>query len=112
MKFLPSRLAAAGTVDDRTGPAPLSARGEGAVQGRPLQEQDGLAVGDAPVADHDEGLGEGRFEGLDVLAVRRDAAAGPVLPWEAISGLITDETPHHPVLERLAARGVDVLTAG
>lgn len=36
--------------------------GEGAVQGRPVQEQEGLAVGDASVVGHHEGLGEGEFE--------------------------------------------------
>ncbi|MBE1536955.1 hypothetical protein [Actinomadura algeriensis] len=45
-----------------------------------MQEQDGFAVGDASVAGHGEGLGEGRFEDLDVLAVLAvlfDPAADP-----------------------------------
>ncbi|MEV0954638.1 DeoR/GlpR family DNA-binding transcription regulator [Streptomyces sp. NPDC049951] len=34
-----------------------------------------------------------------------------VLPWEDISGLITDADPGHPVAEQLMARGVEILTA-
>ncbi|MEU2653705.1 DeoR/GlpR family DNA-binding transcription regulator [Streptomyces sp. NPDC007325] len=34
-----------------------------------------------------------------------------VLPWEGISGVITDKGPHDPVIEELTARGVDVLVA-
>ncbi|MER5602450.1 hypothetical protein ABT085_35980, partial [Streptomyces sp. NPDC002265] len=35
-----------------------------------------------------------------------------VLPWEEISGLITDAGPGHPVVGQLAASGVEILTAG
>ncbi len=35
-----------------------------------------------------------------------------VLPWEDISGLITDADPHDPVLTQLTARGVEILSAG
>lgn len=35
-----------------------------------------------------------------------------VLPWEEISGLITDEDPQNPVIEQLTRNGVDVLPAG
>jgi DeoR/GlpR family transcriptional regulator of sugar metabolism len=34
-----------------------------------------------------------------------------VLPWEEISGLITDEAPRDPVVEQLRTRGIDVMTA-
>ncbi|MFE9248102.1 DeoR/GlpR family DNA-binding transcription regulator [Streptomyces sp. NPDC007088] len=35
-----------------------------------------------------------------------------VLPWEKITGLITDADPHDPAVERLRALGVEVLVAG
>ena len=35
-----------------------------------------------------------------------------VLPWEDISGLITDADPGHPVLGQLTAHGVQILAAG
>lgn len=35
-----------------------------------------------------------------------------VLPWEDITGLITDADLGHAVLEQLAGRGVEVLAAG
>ncbi len=41
-----------------------------------MQQQDGLPVGDASVAGHGEGLGEGQFEDFDVLAVLLQSAAG------------------------------------
>ncbi|MFB6836828.1 DeoR/GlpR family DNA-binding transcription regulator [Streptomyces sp. NPDC056361] len=35
-----------------------------------------------------------------------------VLPWEGVSGLITDADPRDPVVVRLKALGVEILTAG
>jgi DeoR/GlpR family transcriptional regulator of sugar metabolism len=35
-----------------------------------------------------------------------------VLPWEKVSGLITDADPHDAVVEQLRARGVEILAAG
>jgi DeoR/GlpR family transcriptional regulator of sugar metabolism len=35
-----------------------------------------------------------------------------VLPWEKVTGLITDADRHHTVVEQLQALGVDVLAAG
>ncbi|MFC1436705.1 DeoR/GlpR family DNA-binding transcription regulator [Streptacidiphilus sp. N1-10] len=35
-----------------------------------------------------------------------------VLPWEKVSGLITDADPHDAVVEHLAAHGVEILAAG
>jgi DeoR/GlpR family transcriptional regulator of sugar metabolism len=34
-----------------------------------------------------------------------------VLPWEKVSGLITDAAPHSPVVEQLEALGVEIMTA-
>ncbi|MYT77733.1 transcriptional regulator, DeoR family [Streptomyces sp. MnatMP-M77] len=39
------------------------------------------------------------------------ASSYRVLPWEKITGLISDTDPHAPVVERLRALGVDVLIA-
>ncbi|MEV7279922.1 DeoR/GlpR family DNA-binding transcription regulator [Streptomyces sp. NPDC093111] len=35
-----------------------------------------------------------------------------VLPWEKVTGIITDAGPRHPVVERIAALGVTVVAAG
>ncbi|MFC1402182.1 MULTISPECIES: DeoR/GlpR family DNA-binding transcription regulator [Streptacidiphilus] len=35
-----------------------------------------------------------------------------VLPWEKVSGLITDADPHDALVEQLAAHGVEILAAG
>ncbi|MET9935068.1 MULTISPECIES: hypothetical protein [unclassified Streptomyces] len=40
------------------------------------------------------------------------ASRSRVLPWEGISGLITDKGAHDPVVEQLTARGIDVLATG
>ncbi|MFK3733804.1 DeoR/GlpR family DNA-binding transcription regulator [Streptomyces sp. NPDC088090] len=79
-----------------------------------VHPEEGLTTGDAEEAAMKRALAA-RAADTYVLASSEKigtASRFRVLPWEVISGLITDEAPHHPVIERLTARGVDVLTAG
>ncbi|MFF6793783.1 DeoR/GlpR family DNA-binding transcription regulator [Streptomyces filamentosus] len=78
-----------------------------------VHPDEGLTTGDAEDAAMKRALAA-RAADTYVLASSEKigtASRFRVLPWEGISGLITDETPHHPVIERLVARGVHVLTA-
>src|SRR5690606_1070572 len=50
-----------------------AAAGERALQGGPLEEHDGLRVVDPAGADHPQGLAEGQFDDLDVLALLVEA---------------------------------------
>jgi DeoR/GlpR family transcriptional regulator of sugar metabolism len=74
----------------------------------------GLTTGDADEAAMKRALA-GRAADTYVLASSEKIGAASrfrVLPWEGISGVITDAGPDHPVVERLTADGVEVLTAG
>ncbi|MFC8224626.1 DeoR/GlpR family DNA-binding transcription regulator [Streptomyces sp. NPDC057287] len=74
----------------------------------------GLTTGDADEAAMKRALAA-RAADTYVLASSEKigtASRFRVLPWEEISGLITDAGPHDPVIEQLTARGVEVLVAG
>ncbi|MGV9453132.1 DeoR/GlpR family DNA-binding transcription regulator [Streptomyces sp. NPDC003635] len=74
----------------------------------------GLTTGDAEEAAMKRALAA-RAADTYVLASSEKigtASRFRVLPWEDISGLITDTEPRHPVVEQLTALGVEVLTAG
>ncbi|MEU1661902.1 DeoR/GlpR family DNA-binding transcription regulator [Streptomyces griseofuscus] len=74
----------------------------------------GLTTGDAEDAAMKRALAA-RAADTYVLASSEKigtASRYRVLPWEEISGLITDASPQDPVVERLAADGVEVLSAG
>ncbi|MFD7963621.1 DeoR/GlpR family DNA-binding transcription regulator [Streptomyces zaomyceticus] len=73
----------------------------------------GLTTGDAEEAAMKRALAA-RAADTYVLASSEKigtASRFRVLPWEEISGLITDADPHDPVIEELAGRGVEVLRA-
>ncbi|MGW0034456.1 DeoR/GlpR family DNA-binding transcription regulator [Streptomyces sp. NPDC003314] len=73
----------------------------------------GLTTGDAEDAAMKRALAA-RAADTYVLASSEKigtASRYRVLPWEEISGLITDAGPHDPVVEQLAANGVDLLPA-
>ncbi|KOX34643.1 MULTISPECIES: DeoR/GlpR family DNA-binding transcription regulator [Streptomyces] len=74
----------------------------------------GLTTGDAEDAAMKRALAA-RAADTYVLASSEKigtASRYRVLPWEEISGLVTDEPAHNPVIEQLTAAGVDVLPAG
>ncbi|MFJ8851580.1 DeoR/GlpR family DNA-binding transcription regulator [Streptomyces sp. NPDC102437] len=74
----------------------------------------GLTTGDAEEAAMKRALAA-RAADTYVLASSEKigtASRFRVLPWEEISGLITDAGPRHAVVEQLTARGVEVLAAG
>ncbi|MET9721780.1 DeoR/GlpR family DNA-binding transcription regulator [Streptomyces zaomyceticus] len=73
----------------------------------------GLTTGDAEEAAMKRALAA-RAADTYVLASSEKigtASRFRVLPWEEISGLITDADPQDPVIEELAGRGVEVLRA-
>lgn len=73
----------------------------------------GLTTGDAEEAAMKRALAA-RAADTYVLASSEKVGTASrfrVLPWEDISGLITDAPPHDPVIERLTASGVEVLQA-
>ncbi|WP_329124625.1 DeoR/GlpR family DNA-binding transcription regulator [Streptomyces sp. NBC_01353] len=74
----------------------------------------GLTTGDAEEAAMKRALAA-RAADTYVLASSEKigtASRFRVLPWEEINGLITDATPHDPVIEQLTARGIEVIVAG
>ncbi|MFD7643777.1 DeoR/GlpR family DNA-binding transcription regulator [Kitasatospora sp. NPDC059795] len=73
----------------------------------------GLTTGDADEAAMKRALAARAAETWILASAEKIGAASPfrVLPWPRIAGLVTDADPAHPVLERLAADGVEVLTA-
>ncbi|MGA5194198.1 DeoR/GlpR family DNA-binding transcription regulator [Streptomyces exfoliatus] len=74
----------------------------------------GLTTGDAEEAAMKRALAA-RAADTHILASSEKigtASRFRVLPWEEITGLITDADPGHAVIEQLTARGVEVLTAG
>ncbi|MFJ8883670.1 DeoR/GlpR family DNA-binding transcription regulator [Streptomyces sp. NPDC102402] len=74
----------------------------------------GLTTGDAEEAAMKRALAA-RAADTYVLASSEKigtASRFRVLPWEEISGLITDAGPGDPVIEQLTGRGVEILAAG
>ncbi|OKJ06635.1 DeoR/GlpR family DNA-binding transcription regulator [Kitasatospora sp. CB01950] len=73
----------------------------------------GLTTGDADEAAMKRALAARAAETWILASAEKIGAASPfrVLPWPRIGGLVTDADPTHPVLERLAADGVELLTA-
>jgi DeoR/GlpR family transcriptional regulator of sugar metabolism len=73
----------------------------------------GLTTGDAEEAAMKRVLAARAADTYILASSEKIGAASRfrVLPWEEISGLITDADPRHHVVEQLTARGVDVLTA-
>ncbi|MET8576091.1 DeoR/GlpR family DNA-binding transcription regulator [Streptomyces sp. NPDC005012] len=74
----------------------------------------GLTTGDAEEAAMKRALAA-RAADTYVLASSEKigtASRFRVLPWEEISGLVTDRSADDPVIERLTESGVDVLPAG
>ena len=78
-----------------------------------VHPQTGLTTGDADEAAMKRTLA-GRAADTYVLAsIEKIGAASPfaVLPLTAVSGIITDAPPQHPILEQLKAAGVPILSA-
>ena len=50
--------------------------GERTAERGPLQQHDGLSIGDLAIVGLSQGLGKGQFDGFDVLAVVGKSAAG------------------------------------
>ncbi len=73
----------------------------------------GLTTGDAEEAAMKRALAARAADTYILASAEKIGTASRfrVLPWEDVSGLITDADPHHPVLEQLAARGVEILAA-
>ncbi|MFF0392597.1 DeoR/GlpR family DNA-binding transcription regulator [Kitasatospora sp. NPDC004615] len=73
----------------------------------------GLTTGDADEAAMKRALAARAAETWILASAEKIGAASPfrVLPWDRITGLITDATPTHPALERLTADGVEILAA-
>ncbi|MFJ3221500.1 DeoR/GlpR family DNA-binding transcription regulator [Kitasatospora sp. NPDC086801] len=74
----------------------------------------GLTTGDAEEAAMKRALAARAAETYVLASSEKIGTASRfrVLPWEDISGLITDAGPGHPVIGQLAAQGVEVLAAG
>ncbi|GAA4041091.1 DeoR/GlpR family DNA-binding transcription regulator [Nonomuraea soli] len=73
----------------------------------------GLTTGDAEEAAMKRAL-SARAADTYILASSEKlgtASRFRVLPWEKVSGVITDADAHHPVVEQVKALGVEVLTA-
>ncbi|MFI6484473.1 DeoR/GlpR family DNA-binding transcription regulator [Nonomuraea sp. NPDC050663] len=74
----------------------------------------GLTTGDAEEAAMKRAL-SARAADTYILASSEKlgtASRFRVLPWEKVSGVITDADAHHTVVEQVRALGVEVLTAG
>lgn len=73
----------------------------------------GLTTGDAEEAAMKRALAARAADTYVLASSEKIGAASRfrVLPWEGVTGLLTDADPHHPVLRSLAARGVEVLAA-
>ena len=74
----------------------------------------GLTTGDAEEAAMKRALAARAADTYILASSEKIGTASRfrVLPWEEISGLITDADPHDTVVEQLKALGVEVLTAG
>ncbi|MGW6563110.1 DeoR/GlpR family DNA-binding transcription regulator [Streptomyces hydrogenans] len=73
----------------------------------------GLTTGDAEEAAMKRALAARAADTYVLASSEKIGAASRfrVLPWEGVTGLLTDADPHHPVLRSLATRGVEVLAA-
>ncbi|MEU8883164.1 DeoR/GlpR family DNA-binding transcription regulator [Streptomyces hydrogenans] len=73
----------------------------------------GLTTGDAEEAAMKRALAARAADTYVLASSEKIGAASRfrVLPWEGVTGLLTDADPHHPVLRSLVARGVEVLAA-
>ncbi len=76
-----------------------------------VHPEEGLTTGDAEEAAMKRALA------ADTCILASSEKTGTasrfrVLPWEEITGLITDTDPDHPVVRQLTRQGVEVLTAG
>lgn len=73
----------------------------------------GLTTGDAEEAAMKRALAARAADTYVLASSEKIGAASRfrVLPWEEISGIVTDATAHHPVIEQLTARGVEILAA-
>ncbi|WP_299537404.1 DeoR/GlpR family DNA-binding transcription regulator [uncultured Streptomyces sp.] len=73
----------------------------------------GLTTGDAEDAAMKRALAARAADTYVLASCEKIGTASRfrVLPWEEISGLITDRAPQDPVVAELVGRGVDVLTA-
>ncbi|MBD0695860.1 DeoR/GlpR family DNA-binding transcription regulator [Streptomyces sp. CBMA123] len=73
----------------------------------------GLTTGDAEEAAMKRALAARAADTYILASSEKIGTASRfrVLPWEEISGLITDADPHHAVVEQLTERGVEVLAA-
>ncbi|WP_432017333.1 DeoR/GlpR family DNA-binding transcription regulator [Streptomyces hydrogenans] len=73
----------------------------------------GLTTGDSEEAAMKRALAARAADTYVLASSEKIGAASRfrVLPWEGVTGLLTDADPHHPVLRSLAARGVEVLAA-
>jgi hypothetical protein len=73
----------------------------------------GLTTGDAEEAAMKRALAARAADTYILASSEKIGTASRfrVLPWEEISGLITDADPRDPVVEQLKALGVEVLTA-
>ncbi|MFI2424324.1 DeoR/GlpR family DNA-binding transcription regulator [Streptomyces sp. NPDC018955] len=73
----------------------------------------GLTTGDAEEAAMKRALAARAAETYVLASSEKIGTASRfgVLPWEKISGLITDADPHDTVVEQLTALGVEILTA-
>ncbi len=74
----------------------------------------GLTTGDPEDAAMKRALGARAADTYILASSEKIGTASRfrVLPWGEVSGLITDADPQHPVLEELAARGVEIVPAG
>lgn len=74
----------------------------------------GLTTGDAEEAAMKRALAARAADTYILASSEKIGTASRyrVLPWEEISGLITDADPHDAVVEQLTALGVDILPAG
>ncbi|QPP10251.1 DeoR/GlpR transcriptional regulator [Streptomyces bathyalis] len=74
----------------------------------------GLTTGDAEEAAMKRALAARAADTYILASSEKIGTASRfrVLPWQKISGLITDADPRHDVVEQLTARGVEILAAG
>ncbi|MFE6172833.1 DeoR/GlpR family DNA-binding transcription regulator [Streptomyces sp. NPDC056464] len=79
-----------------------------------VHPQAGLTTGDAEEAAMKRALAARAADTCILASSEKIGTASRfrVLAWEDISALITDADPGHPVLEKLTANGVEVMTAG
>jgi DeoR/GlpR family transcriptional regulator of sugar metabolism len=73
----------------------------------------GLTTGDAEEAAMKRALSARAADTYVLASCEKIGTASPyrVLPWEQITGLITDADPHDPVIEQLRTLGVEVRAA-